>query len=353
MNQTSLSQDARLRAFYERDQSFAGLFYVGVKTTGIFCRIGCPARAPKPENIQFYETVKDALDAGFRPCKVCKPLASVGETPEEIRLLLDEIHTHPSVRIRNDDLRSRGIQPDALRRWFKKHHGITFQAYQRYVKIGNAVERLKSGERVTTVALENYESLSGFQESFKNATGVSPKASVAKTIIFITRIPTPLGLMMAGAVNDELCLLEFCDRRMLAAELDGLQKLHRATLMTAHCPLFDDVHRQLDEYFAGQRKEFTLPLNLDGTSFQQTVWRALLGIPYGTTCSYQQQARKIGRPEAVRAVAHANGMNRIGIVVPCHRVIGSDGSLTGYGGGLERKRWLLTHEMRHASEKTA
>ena len=257
-----ITKDARLKAFYERDESFAGLFYVAVKTTGVFCRVGCPARAPKPENIQIFESVKEALDAGFRPCKVCKPLTAVGEAPEEIRSLLDELHGNPGLRISNEDLEKRGIQPDTLRRWFKKHHGITFQAYQRYVKIGNAVERLKSGERVTDVALENYDSLSGFQESFKNATGVSPSASVDQALIYITRIPTPLGLMMAGSVQNKLCLLEFCDRRQLHTELDQIQKRFHGSVLTAHCHLFDDAQKQLDEYFSGERRDFDLCLGL-------------------------------------------------------------------------------------------
>jgi AraC family transcriptional regulator of adaptative response/methylated-DNA-[protein]-cysteine methyltransferase len=345
--QTSLPFEVKLKALYERDQSFAGLFYVGVKTTGVFCRIGCPARSPKPENILFFETVKDALDAGFRPCKLCKPLESVGETPPEIRRLLEEIHKQPTLRITNRDLIQRGIQPDALRRWFKKHHGITFQAYQRYVKIGNTVERLKNGESVTSVALDSYDSLSGFQESFKQAVGSSPRESIEKTVILITRIATPLGLMMAGAARDKLCLLEFCDRRMLATELEQIKKTFGAAILTGYCALFDEVKKQLDGYFTGRLREFTLPLELVGTPFQKLVWQALLTIPYGTTRSYIEQARSIGRPEAVRAVARANGMNRIAIVVPCHRVIGQDGGLTGYGGGLERKQWLLTHEMRH------
>jgi len=346
-----IPHDVKLQAFYERDGAFAGLFYVAVTTTGVFCRIGCPARSPKPENVQFFETVKDALDAGFRPCKVCKPMESVGETPPEIRRLLDEIHADPSARMKDGDLRRRGVQPDALRRWFKKHHGITFQAYQRYVRIADAVGRIKSGEKVTSVALESYDSLSGFQDSFKNAVGVSPKASVGQNVIFVARLSTPLGMMMAAALHDELCLLEFCDRRMLAAELDSLKKHFRATFITAHCSLFDDLQKQLGEYFSGERREFSLPLRLSGTPFQEAVWRALLTIPYGTTRSYGEQARSIGKTTAVRAVARANGMNKIAIIVPCHRVIGSDGGLTGYGGGLERKQWLLNHETRWAQKQ--
>jgi AraC family transcriptional regulator, regulatory protein of adaptative response / methylated-DNA-[protein]-cysteine methyltransferase len=203
---------------------------------------------------------------------------------------------------------------------------------------------------VTDVALENYDSLSGFQESFKNATGVSPSASVDQAVIYITRVPTPLGLMMAGSVQNKLCLLEFCDRRQLHTELDQIQKRFHGSVLTAHCPLFDDVQKQLDEYFSGERQDFTLPLHLAGTPFQEEVWRALLKIPYGRTRSYGEQAEMIGKPEAVRAVGHANGQNHIAIIVPCHRVIGANGTLTGYGGGLERKRWLLNHEASHSGE---
>jgi AraC family transcriptional regulator of adaptative response/methylated-DNA-[protein]-cysteine methyltransferase len=344
-----LSEDRKRKAFYDRDPAYAGLFFIAVQTTGIFCRVGCPARAPKPENISFYDTVKEALDAGYRPCKLCKPLSSVGEPPLAFRDLLDELHRNPQLRLRDAELVQRGIQPEALRRWFQKHHGITFQAYQRYMKIGRAVAHLQAGARVTDVALESYNSLSGFQESFKQTMGVSPKAAADQAVLLITRLATPLGLMMAGAVDNKLCLLEFCDRRMLPTELDQLQALHHTVPLTAHCPLFDEVKTQLDEYFAGTRQEFTLPLSLAGTPFQQSVWNALLTIPYGRTRSYIEQARSIDNPKAVRAVARANGQNRISIVIPCHRVIGEDGGLTGYGGGLERKQWLLNHEARHSA----
>ncbi|MBU0508030.1 methylated-DNA--[protein]-cysteine S-methyltransferase [bacterium] len=345
----TIPREVKLKALYARDPNYAGLFYTAVKTTGIFCRIGCPVRFPKPENVLFFDTVKAALDAGFRPCKVCKPLEHGTSALQMIHDLLSELHAKPQTRITDSDLRRRGISPEMVRRWFKKHHGITFQAYQRYLKIGNAIQRLKSGENVSTVAFESHNSLSGFQDSFKNALGVSPKASTRKTVIVVTRLPTPLGPMMACAVNDELCLFEFCDRRMLATELDEIRKRLGGVLITGHCQLFDELRGQLDEYFRGERREFSLTLKLAGTPFQESVWHALLTIPYGSTRSYQEQAKMIGRPDAVRAVARANGQNRIAIIVPCHRVIGKDGGLTGYGGGLERKEWLLNHERQHTS----
>ncbi len=162
--------------------------------------------------------------------------------------------------------------------------------------------------------------------------------------ILTTRIPSPLGVLIAAAVNDELCALEFSDRDLLSTELEEIRSTLNGTIVEGECILFARLRNQLDEYFTGKRQTFDLPIRLVGSDFQQSVWRALLEIPYGTTRSYKEQAQWLGRPDAVRAVAHANGQNRIAIVVPCHRVIGSDGSLIGYGGGLDRKRWLLNLE---------
>lgn len=168
--------------------------------------------------------------------------------------------------------------------------------------------------------------------------------NISSTEILVTRIVTPLGMMTACTVCGELCLFEFSDRDLLDTEMHQIQELLGGTPARGDCTLFDALRLQTGEYFSGQRHQFTLPLKFVGTPFQQLVWRGLLDIPYGTTRSYKEQAQMIGKPDAVRAVAHANGQNRIAIIVPCHRVIGSDGSLTGYGGGLERKRWLLNLE---------
>ena len=160
----------------------------------------------------------------------------------------------------------------------------------------------------------------------------------------LTRFETPLGTMFAGAVNQGICLLEFTDRRMLETEFKLLTKLLNMTIIQGENKHFVLLHQQLDEYFEGKRKEFSIPLVTPGSTFQQSVWKELQNIPYGITRSYKQQALALKKPEAVRAVANANGTNRIAIIIPCHRVIGADGNLTGYGGGLWRKKWLLDLE---------
>jgi AraC family transcriptional regulator of adaptative response/methylated-DNA-[protein]-cysteine methyltransferase len=167
-----------------------------------------------------------------------------------------------------------------------------------------------------------------------------------KTII----IETPLGEMIAGATDEGVCLLEFSDRRMLPTEYKDLTRLLKTTLEDGESKHLMTLRKQLKEYFNGRRKEFTIPLVTPGTEFQQAVWKELQNIPFGSTRSYQQQAVELNRPDSARAVANANGMNRISIIIPCHRVIGNDGHLTGYGGGLKRKKWLLDHEKKYSGK---
>jgi AraC family transcriptional regulator of adaptative response/methylated-DNA-[protein]-cysteine methyltransferase len=169
-------------------------------------------------------------------------------------------------------------------------------------------------------------------------------------MIKIIKIETPLGEMIAGATDDGICLLEFSDRRMLPTEYKDLTKYLRTTTGDGENNHIQTLRKQLDEYFNGTRKEFSVPLVTPGTPFQQAVWKELINIKYGTTRSYQEQSVALGKPDSIRAVANANGMNRISIIIPCHRVIGSDGRLTGYGGGLKRKKWLLDHEKKFSGK---
>jgi len=171
-------------------------------------------------------------------------------------------------------------------------------------------------------------------------------------MITTTMIETPLGLMVAGIHENKLCLLEFSDRRMLKTEFSILTKYFKSEISKGKSPVFSNLRNELDEYFAGKRKEFTILLSFSGTEFQKRVWDELLKIPFGTTRSYKEQSVALGKAESVRAVANANGMNKISIIVPCHRVIGEDGHLTGYGGGLWRKRWLLDHEKKFSGIPT-
>ena len=170
------------------------------------------------------------------------------------------------------------------------------------------------------------------------------------TMVKTIKIETPLGEMIAGATEEGVCLLEFHDRRILPKEYKDLEKLLNTTFEEGENKHLKSVRKQLREYFEGKRKEFTIPLVTPGSPFQQAVWKELLNIPFGGQRSYQEQANAINSPDSVRAVANANGLNRIAIVIPCHRVIGSDGSLTGYGGGIKRKKWLLDHEKKFTGQ---
>jgi AraC family transcriptional regulator of adaptative response/methylated-DNA-[protein]-cysteine methyltransferase len=333
------------KALVDKDVSYEGTFIAAVKTTGIFCRPTCTARKPKKENVEFYSTTKEAILKGYRPCKVCNPLEKLGETPNYIKNILKELNDNPSLKFKDWDLTQQGVEPSKIRRWFLKNHGITFQAYQRMYRINSAFKKIQNGEPVTSVAFDTgYESLSGFTDSFKSIFGVSPSNSKDKQIINITRLETPLGTMFACAAEQGICLLEFTDRKMLETELKSLAKQLNANIIQGANKHFDLLRRQLDEYFEGKRKEFTIQLFTPGTEFQQSVWKVLQTIPYGSTYSYKQQAIALKKPDAFRAVANANGMNRISIIIPCHRVIGEDGNLIGYGGGLWRKKWLLDLE---------
>ena len=332
-------------ALLKKDSDFEGIFVAGIKTTGIFCRPTCTARKPRRENVEFFASARDAVLHGYRACKVCTPLEHKGSAPDWLKPLLAEIADDPLLRLKDRDLRARGLEPSRVRYWFRKNHGMTFQAYLRALRIGQAFGRIRHGEPVTGTAFDSgYESLSGFADQFKKTAGFSPGRSRQGQLIATTRILTPLGPLLAGASADGICLLEFVDRRMLETQLKRLNRLLHAECVPGFSRHFDELNRQLAEYFSKKRKEFDVPLVLSGTPFQKKVWTGLQTIPYGCTRSYKEQAEAIGQASAVRAVAKANGDNRIAIIIPCHRVIGADGKLVGYGGGLWRKRYLLDLE---------
>ncbi|SFT79560.1 AraC family transcriptional regulator, regulatory protein of adaptative response / methylated-DNA-[protein]-cysteine methyltransferase [Kosakonia arachidis] len=335
--------DIWYQALLDRDSGYTGLFYVGVKTTGVFCISVCRARKPKRENVAFYRDFKSALDAGFRPCKVCRPTENACSAPDFIEQAVSLVRGNLKTRISDMQLRERNISPERVRRWFLQHHGITFQAFQRMLRVNVALQGLKGGRSATDVAFDSgYESLSGFGYTCKKLTGASPSAG--QQVIMIHRFTTPIGPMFVCATGRGVCLLEFVDRRMLETEFRDLQRLLKARIITGENAHTRQAEKEISEYFAGQRRQFSLALDLPGTDFQRHVWQGLQAVPYGETTYYQALAEQIDRPGALRAVAAANGANRVAIVIPCHRVIGKDGSMTGYGGGIARKAWLIAHE---------
>lgn len=340
--------DGYYQALLNREPSFVGVFFVAVKTTSIFCIATCRARKPKRKNVEFYTHFKDAMDAGFRPCKVCRPTENAHEAPYEVQAAMNLVRDCTKAKITDQELRESGIRPIFVRRWFNQHYGMTFQTFQRMYRINYAFQELKTGKSATNTALDSgYDSLSGFGYTFKKLLGHAPTLNLENAVILIDRLTTPIGPMFVCATDEGICLLEFVDRRMLETEFEDLQRRLKAPIVAGENGHMKQLKIELEEYFAGKRSEFSVPLHTPGTDFQNAVWQMLGSIPFGTTASYQEQATRLNNPKAVRAVARANGMNRIAIVIPCHRVIGKDGSLTGYAGGLERKRWLLDHEKSH------
>lgn len=349
-----LTFEEKYNAIGRKDALYEGVFITAVKTTGIFCRPTCRARKPKIENVVFYDSVQEALQNGYRPCKICKPMMHLGETPDYIQSLINELHDNSYQRIKDHDLLQRGIEPSQVRRWFKKNHNITFHAYQRMLRINTAFNSISQGKTVTSSAFDSgYESLSGFNESYRSIFGEPPTDSNRKKVLNIVRFTTPIGPMYACASEKGICLLEFTDRKMLETEFKDLCKRLNAAILPGGNTHLDQLQSELKEYFAGNRKTFSVSLDIAGTEFQKAVWQVLQDIPYGETRSYKQQAIAIGNPKAVRAVASANGQNRVSIIIPCHRVIGADGSLTGYGGGIHRKEWLLQLEKSYLKQQVS
>jgi AraC family transcriptional regulator of adaptative response/methylated-DNA-[protein]-cysteine methyltransferase len=321
METTSLPPRAEmLRALGRRDGAYEGVFVIAVRTTGIFCRPGCPAR--------------------------CRPLEPSGGAPAWLRPLLEQVDAQPERRWRDGDLRALGLSPERVRRWFQRTHGMSFHGYSRSRRLGQALGRIQQGDPVTRVALDSgFDSLSGFGEAFGKLAGGSPTVRKDAPLVRLTRIATPLGPMVAGATADALCLLEFADRRMLPTQLDRVGRALGAVLVPGSNDLLAAASAELAEYFAGSRQAFSVPLRPAGTPFQERVWEELRRIPFGETASYAEVARRIGRPSAVRAVARANGDNRLAILIPCHRVIGASGALTGYGGGLWRTTLTIDEDL--------
>ena len=334
------------RALDERDAAYEGVFIAAIRTTGIFCRPTCAARKPNPENVEYFPSTQDALLAGYRPCKRCRPMEPNGSVPAWLRPLIEALEQEPTRRWKDADLRDAGIDPARARRWFQAHHGMTFHAYQRARRLGLALGRIRYGDDLDRAAFEHgYESVSGFRDAFDRVFSETPGRSRESEPIVITRLLTPLGPMIAGSIERGVCLLEFADRRMLETQLKRLRRIFGPGVVPGDSEHSAQLDAELKRYFAGELREFTVPMVLDGTPFQRACWEYLRTIPYGATSSYGEQAQAIGKPKAQRAVGRANGDNRLAIVVPCHRVVGSDGRLTGYGGGLWRKRFLLELEL--------
>ncbi|MEK3966913.1 MULTISPECIES: bifunctional transcriptional activator/DNA repair enzyme AdaA [Paenibacillus] len=337
--------DKYYKMLVEKNSNYEGVFFVGVKTTGIMCRPTCPAKKPLKENCEFFATAKEALLASYRPCKRCQPLSNPTKMSPEVKLLVEAIESNPERKWTDKDFDELSISANTARRQFKKQFGMTFIEYARSRRLGLAFKHIRNGDSIINAQLESgYDSSNGFRDAFSRTMGTVPNHSKQIKVLYCTWIETILGSMLAISDEESLLLLEFVDRKGLENEIKRLRIRLNATILPEKVAVLHQIEEELKLYFTGELTEFTTPVRYLGSDFQQKVWNELRKIPLGQTASYKELAEKINNPSACRAVARANGTNQLSILVPCHRVINSNGELGGYGGGLARKEWLIKHE---------
>jgi AraC family transcriptional regulator of adaptative response/methylated-DNA-[protein]-cysteine methyltransferase len=342
-------------ALQRRDASVDGQFLYGVRTTGVYCRPGCASRLPLRKNTMFFDTSADAEAAGLRPCKRCRPtdgspasrhLAAI----ERACALLRTSETLPSLGELAD---AAGISRFHFHRVFKQITGATPRDYARTHRLGRLGEKLDSGQPVTeAIYASGFGSSSRAYEAAPAGLGMTPGArrrgGNGETIRFVT-VETPLGWALVAATRRGICMTALADDRdSLAATLR--QRFPSAAVIAEDAGLKDWADRIVG-FITAPDQNLDLPLDIQGTAFQARVWRALQKIPLGKTASYTEIAAALGQPKAVRAVAQACASNKLALLVPCHRVIRSDGDLGGYRWGLERKRALLARERAAAAQE--
>lgn len=343
--------DTLYDALLARDAGFDGRAYVGVTSTGVFCRLTCPARKPRRENCQFFDTVGQCIEAGFRPCLRCHPLTPAAEADPVVAGLLQALQADPARRWREGDVAAMGIDPSTARRAFKRHYGMTFLGMARLMRLRSGVAVLPDASVIEAQFEAGYDSPAAFRAAFARIMGLAPGKFARDAVLRADWIDTRLGAMIAVSDARALHLLEFVERKALPGELKKLYAHARGSLGFGRFDPTDRIEAQMHDFLALKRDDFDVPLAPLGTPFMREVWQALRAIPAGQTRSYSQVARQLGRPDATRAVARANGANPIAVVIPCHRVLGADGSLTGYGGGLWRKQALIELERGFAAQK--
>jgi AraC family transcriptional regulator of adaptative response/methylated-DNA-[protein]-cysteine methyltransferase len=336
-------------AFCRKDLSFDGVVFVAVRTTGIFCRPECPAPAPLSRNVEFFRSAEEALAAGYRPCKRCKPLESPQAGSVVVAELLKRLAEEPPSRWSSARPIELGINPVTARRHFERRFGMSFLKYARGERLAQAHATVERGGQVLSAQLDaGFESSSGFREAFAREFHNPPSKARISVLLRADWIDTPLGVMIALTDDRVVHLLEFVNRKQIGQQITRYRRAVNAALLPGETTASRQLRHELDAYFGEKTLKFKCPIAETGTPFQLRVWTALRQIEPGATQSYGAIAKRIGAPRAVRAVANANAMNRCAIIIPCHRVIGADGNLTGYAGGLPRKQWLLDHEKRIA-----
>jgi AraC family transcriptional regulator of adaptative response/methylated-DNA-[protein]-cysteine methyltransferase len=340
-NLARLDADTAWAAFMRRDRAWDGRVIGAVKTTGIYCKPSCPARRPKREHVEFFSSGQEARAAGFRPCLRCKP-DEVGRDKEAVAKAIELIERAEENPTLTELAAAVGYAPHHFQRIFKRDLGVSPAEYARALRNRRTEAALKSNGRVTDAVYDaGYSAPSGFYSDAKERLGMTPSAwrdgGRGETIRW-THFDSPLGQMLIAATEKGICRLTFDDDEA------SLKRLFpKADIIKDDGALRELVEGAL-EAIERPLAAPDLPIDVAGTAFQEAVWRELRKIPPGETRSYADIAAAIGHPKAVRAVGTANGDNHVCVLIPCHRVIRSDGSLGGYGGGIDRKKKLLASE---------
>jgi AraC family transcriptional regulator of adaptative response/methylated-DNA-[protein]-cysteine methyltransferase len=340
MTQPHLDDEARWRIALAKDRRFDGCFVTGVLSTGIYCRPSCPARAPKRENVRFFARPEDAEAAGLRPCLRCRPEAQARDeaaVAEALRLLRESAEAPPLERL----AAAVGYSPTHFQKVFKRAVGLSPAAYVRALRIERAADALSAGETVTGAIYDaGYSGPSRFYEASERL-GMSPSAWAAGgrgVTIRWAVVATSLGPMLVAATDKGVCRLSFHEgREALEARFPNAELIDGGEQ-------FAGLLQQVTDAVEAPGSDHAIPLDVRGTAFQEAVWQELRRIPPGETRSYAEIAAAVGKPGAVRAAGSANGANNVAVLIPCHRVIRSDGSLGGYAYGLGIKQALLDKE---------
>jgi AraC family transcriptional regulator of adaptative response/methylated-DNA-[protein]-cysteine methyltransferase len=342
--------DPRWQAIVSRDKSADGQFYYAVHTTGVYCRPSCGSRLARPEHVTLHATREAAERAGFRPCRRCRPdLPPEAErhaalVAEACRRLESAFEPIPLA-----ELASRaGLSPHYFLRIFKAVTGLTPRQFAVASRADRTRVALRGARRVTDAAYDaGFGSAGRFYAAARAALGMPPRTfqrGGAGTTITYGTAPCSLGTVLAARTRHGICAVMLDDDEDALAQALKL-RFPRATLVEGD-PSFAQTLREIAAVVDDPTRTCRLPLDLQGTVFQRRVWQALQAIPAGKTVTYGALARRIGEPSAVRAVAAACGANPVAVIVPCHRVVGADGKLTGYRWGLARKRQLIAREAR-------
>ncbi len=340
MNETDRAR--AMDAFAARDRTADGAFVVAVKTTGIYCRPSCPARRPRPENLVFYRDGEAARAAGYRACQRCRPDDAARDTAAVARAL-DAMAAAARPLPLEALAALTGYAPHHFHRIFKRQTGVTPASWQRALRAGRLAEALRQEDNVTdAIYAAGYEVPSRAYAEAGERLGMTPSAWKAggkgETIRFAT-VATSLGPLLVAATQRGLCRIAFDED-----EVALTARFPNATLIAGD-ECFANLLAQVVALVDGRgHPSAALPLDMRGTAFQQAVWAALSAIPAGETRTYAQLAVEVGKPAAVRAAGSACGDNPLAVLVPCHRVLRSDGGLGGYAYGLDRKRALLARE---------